>query len=65
MLEEVITIAAIIGVCAAGVWYAKSKLQPGIERNLERLENTAYQKQEAFQRKHKSQQGFFSNAPFH
>jgi hypothetical protein len=55
MLEEAITIVAIIGGCAAAVWYAKSKFQPGIERNLERIESVAYEKPESFQRNHKQQ----------
>lgn len=41
MLEEAITIAAIIGGSAAAVWYAKKKFQPEIERNLEKLESPA------------------------
>jgi hypothetical protein len=40
MLGEAITIAAIIGGCAAAVWYAKNRFQPEIERNLERLERS-------------------------
>lgn len=40
MLGEVITIAVIIGGCAAAVWYAKKKFQPEIERNLEKLERS-------------------------
>lgn len=34
MFEEAITIIAIIGGSAAAVWYAKSKFQPEIERNM-------------------------------
>lgn len=50
MFEEAVTIVAIIGGCAALVWYAKSKFQPGIERNLERLENASYERPESFPR---------------
>lgn len=56
MLEEAITIIAIIGGCAAAVWYAKSKFQPGIERNLERIERATYEKPESFQRNLNQQQ---------
>lgn len=52
MLEEAITIVGIIGGCAAAVWYAKSKFQPGIERRLERIENATYEKPESFQKNH-------------
>lgn len=41
MLEEAITIAVIIGSCAAAVWYAKEKFQPEIERSLDRLDSPA------------------------
>lgn len=40
MLGEAITVAFIIGGCAAAAWYAKNRFQPEIERNLERLERT-------------------------
>ena len=38
MIGEAITIAAILGGCAAAVWYAKSKFQPEIEHNLAKIE---------------------------
>ncbi|HVX02757.1 MAG TPA: hypothetical protein VHA09_06350 [Nitrososphaera sp.] len=58
MLEETLAIVAIIGGCGVVVWYAKSKFQPGIERNLERTENATYKRSETFQRnpKHPPQQ---------
>ncbi|HEX6067213.1 MAG TPA: hypothetical protein VFZ05_00300 [Nitrososphaera sp.] len=40
MLEEAITIAVIIGGCAAAAWYAKNKFQSEIERSIEKLEKT-------------------------
>lgn len=52
MIGEAITIAAILGGCAAAVWYAKSKFQPGIERDLARIEASGYETAETF-RKHK------------
>jgi hypothetical protein len=56
MFEEAITIVAIIGGSAAAVWYAKSKFQPGIERDLERIESTTYERPESsFSRKHNNQ----------
>lgn len=39
MIAEAITIVTILGGCGAGVWYAKNKFQPEIERNLTRKEN--------------------------
>ncbi|MEO9362632.1 MAG: hypothetical protein ABI348_01910 [Nitrososphaera sp.] len=52
MFEEAVTIVAIIGGSAAAVWYAKSKFQPGIERDLDRIESTTYERPESFKRKH-------------
>ena len=46
MIEEAITIAAVIGGSAAAVWYAKNKFQPEIERNLARIEKPASEVQE-------------------
>ena len=40
MIGEAITIAFLIGGCAAAAWYAKNKFQPEIERNLARLEKS-------------------------
>jgi hypothetical protein len=53
MIGEAITIAAIIGGSAAAVWYAKSKFQPGIERDLARIEASSYETAETFRKKHK------------
>ncbi|AIC15727.1 hypothetical protein [Nitrososphaera viennensis] len=53
MLEEAITVAAIIGGSAAAVWYAKNKFQPGIERDLERIESTTYERPESRHKTHK------------
>ncbi len=53
MIGEAITIAAILGGSAAAVWYAKNKFQPGIERDLARLEASGYETAETFRRKHK------------
>lgn len=55
MLEEAITIAVIIGGCAAAVWSAKKKFQPEIERNLEKLESPAVV-EEFVHKKHKDSQ---------
>ncbi|AIF84939.1 hypothetical protein NTE_02901 [Candidatus Nitrososphaera evergladensis SR1] len=52
MFEEAITVAAIIGGSAAAVWYAKSKFQPGIERDLERIESATYERPESLHRAH-------------
>ena len=38
MINEAITIAFILGGCSAAAWFAKSKFQPEIERNLTRIE---------------------------
>lgn len=38
MIEQAITLGAILGVCAIGVWFAKAKFQPEIERNLAIIE---------------------------
>jgi hypothetical protein len=38
MITEAITIAVILGGCAAAALFAKSKFQPEIERNLARIE---------------------------
>ena len=38
MITEAITIAAILGGCAAAAWFAKTKFQPEIERNLAKIE---------------------------
>jgi len=46
MIEEAITIVAVIGASAAAVWYAKNKFQPEIERNLARVEKPAVEVQE-------------------
>jgi hypothetical protein len=46
MIEETITIVAVIGASAAAVWYAKNKFQPEIERNLARIEKPAVEVQE-------------------
>lgn len=54
MLEEAITIVAIIGGSAAAAWYAKKKFQPEIERSLEK-ESPALTK-EAVYRKPKDPQ---------
>lgn len=43
MIGEAITIAAILGGCAAAVWYAKSKFHPEIERNLAKIESVEVQ----------------------
>ena len=56
MLGEAITIAVIIGGCAAAAWYAKNKFQPEIERNLEKLESPAVEVQEFIHKKHKDLQ---------
>jgi hypothetical protein len=56
MLGEAITIAVIIGGCAAAAWYAKNKFQPEIERNLEKLERPAVEMQEFVHKKHKDSQ---------
>ncbi len=53
MIGEAITIAAIIGGSAATVWFAKNKFQPGIERELARIEASEYETAETFRRKHK------------
>ena len=45
MIEEAITIVAVIGASAAAVWYAKNKFQPEIERNLARIEKPAVEVQ--------------------
>ena len=45
MLEEAITVVAVIGASAAAVWYAKNKFQPEIERNLARIEKPAVEVQ--------------------
>jgi hypothetical protein len=34
MIEEAITLGAILGASAIAVWFAKVKFQPEIERNL-------------------------------
>lgn len=52
MLEEAVTISLIIGGCAAAAWYAKSKLQPEIERNLEKPKPAA-EMQEFIHKKNK------------
>jgi len=46
MFTEAITIGVILGGSACAVWFAKSRFQPGIERNLSRIEAAA-QKEEA------------------
>jgi hypothetical protein len=46
MFEEAITIAAILGGSAAAAWYAKSKFQPEIERNLAKIESQEVKVQE-------------------
>jgi len=46
MFTEAITIGVILGGSAFAVWFAKSRFQPGIERNLSRIEAAA-QKEEA------------------
>ena len=46
MIEEAITIVAVIGASAAAVWYAKSKFQPEIEHNLAGIERPAVEVQE-------------------
>jgi hypothetical protein len=51
MIEEAITIAAVIGAGAAAVWYAKNKFQPEIERNLARIEKPAVEVQELAHKK--------------
>ena len=56
MLGEAITIAVIIGGCAAAAWYAKNKFQLEIERNLEKLESPAVEVQEFIHKKHKDLQ---------
>jgi hypothetical protein len=38
MITEAITIAVILGGCAAAALFAKSKFQPEIERNLAKIE---------------------------
>lgn len=38
MITEAITIAAILGGCAAAAWFAKTKFQPEIERSLTKTE---------------------------
>ena len=55
MIEEAITIIAIIGGSAAAVWYAKSKFQPGIERDLARIEKPAVEVQEFVHKKKDNQ----------
>ena len=45
MLIEAITIGVILGGSAFAVWFAKSRFQPEIERNLSRIEAVA-QKEE-------------------
>jgi len=46
MFTEAITIGVILGGSASAVWFAKSRFQPEIERNLSRIEAAA-QKEEA------------------
>lgn len=38
MISEAVTIVAILGGCAAAAWFAKTKFQPEIEKNLARIE---------------------------
>lgn len=38
MIVEAVTIGAILAACAAAAWFAKTKFQPEIERNLARIE---------------------------
>jgi len=51
MFEEALTIAAILGGSAAAAWYAKSKFQPEIERNLAKVESPAELRQFAHKKK--------------
>lgn len=53
MFEEAITIAFIIGGCAAAVWYAKNQFQPEIERNMEKSDRPAVGIEEFVHKKHK------------
>jgi hypothetical protein len=52
MIGEAITIAAILGGSAAAVWCAKAKFQPGIERDLAKIEASGFETAETFRRKH-------------
>lgn len=38
MITEAVTISIILGGCAAAAWFAKTKFQPEIEKNLARIE---------------------------
>lgn len=51
MFGEAITIAAILAGSAAAAWYAKSKFQPEIERNLAKIESPAVEVQEFVHKK--------------
>lgn len=51
MFEEALTIAAILGGSAAAAWYAKSKFQPEIERNLAKVESPVELRQFANEKK--------------
>jgi hypothetical protein len=41
MIEQAITLSALLGVSAIAVWFAKAKFQPEIERNLAIIEAQA------------------------
>jgi hypothetical protein len=38
MIVEAVTIAAILGGCAAAAWFAKTKFHPEIDRSLGKIE---------------------------
>jgi hypothetical protein len=45
MLIEAITISTILGGSAVLVWFAKSRFQPEIEKNLTKIETSAQKKE--------------------
>jgi hypothetical protein len=45
MFIEAITISSILGGSAFAVWFAKSKFQPEIERNLIKIEAAEQEKE--------------------
>ncbi len=53
MFIEAITISSILGASAFAVWFAKSRFQPEIERNLINIE-AASQEKEAIVAKNES-----------
>jgi hypothetical protein len=38
MIIEAVTIGVILGGCAAAAWFAKTRLQPEIDRSLGKIE---------------------------